>query len=100
MTAERVHGAMSCGACASVLRAGEVVYRVTTARLARCAACAKAIQADLPKIQATHNDAPKPREVFARFNRGEMAGVVKRNILDWRAKQAGEKPLSRDGDAA
>lgn len=106
MKAERWHHATACGGCGLTIQAHEPVYLVTAKRLARCERCSRTlligplpevppiIEAPLPYLtEADQALGRRMRETIrqARFPKAAVAKKVRENILDWRARQAGDQ---------
>ena len=90
MTAELFHQITTCGSCNDLIPAHVPVYLVTAMKLRRCERCARSMARELPK-PAPLRELPKGRPwTPATFDRAAVAATVRANILDWRAKQAGE----------
>lgn len=92
MTCERYRGDVSCGSCGDRVIAGEPVYLVTKAKLRRCATCASrcgelpAAPDLLPLLERSQPETCS----FGRFDRPQVGAALRKNILDFRARQAGE----------
>ena len=92
MTVELSHGRLPCSRCETVITVNLPVYRVTKARLPYCEDCARRLAiGPLPSPPAIASPRKLPPLSLDRFNRFTVAAKVRGNILDWRARQAGER---------
>jgi hypothetical protein len=105
MITERWRYPVTCGACDRTIAVHEPVYLVTTKRLPRCELCARSITRgplqEPPALHAqplfylTEDDQGRRRRqdtiARPRFDRDGVAATVRRNILDARQRQAGER---------
>lgn len=81
--------------CQHVIAAGEWYRQMSTANFPYCAECAERETGDTkPETAEGTLYAARPAVDWAarmaRFSRPQMAAAVRGNILDWRAKQAGD----------
>lgn len=89
-----MRGHRPCIFCRADVAAGQPYRRTTKNDLVCCAGCAKArydedVPSDLPVLPVVAQ--VRHENEFASFDRRSVAGAVRRNILDARQRQTGER---------